>query len=147
MFTTETILLDCPATDKASVIRAIADHAVKIGLVNDAKTYVAAVEHRESEFSTGVGHGVAIPHGKSEAVNSAFVIYARVNNVEWESFDGAPVDLVFQIGVPASDAGETHLKMLAALSRKLMKDEFRDAVRHAADEQAVLEVFKAYELV
>lgn len=147
MFTAKTILLGCPATDKASVIRTIADHAVKMGLVNDAKTYVAAVEHRESEFSTGVGHGIAIPHGKSEAVNSAFVIYARVNNVEWNAFDGAPVDLVFQIGVPASDAGETHLRMLATLSRKLMKDEFRDAVRQATSVEAVMDVFKAYELV
>lgn len=147
MFTAQTILLDCNATDKDSVIQTIADHAVKIGLVSDAKTYVASVQHREAEFSTGVGYGIAIPHGKSEAVNSAFVVFARVDNVEWNSFDGEPVDMVFQIGVPASDAGETHLRLLATLSRKLMKDEFREALRAAKSEQAVLDVFKSYELV
>jgi len=147
MFSTKTILLDCPAQDKDSIIQAIAEHAVKTGLVSDAKAYVASVQHREAEFSTGVGYGVAIPHGKSEAVNTAFVIYARVKNVEWNSFDGAPVDMVFQIGVPASDAGETHLRLLATLSRKLMKEEFRDAVRAANSAEAVLAVFKAYELV
>lgn len=147
MFSTQTIYLDCPAQDKDSIIQAIAEHAVKIGLVSDAKAYVASVQHREAEFSTGVGYGVAIPHGKSEAVNSAFVIYARVKDIEWNSFDGAPVDMVFQIGVPASDAGETHLRLLATLSRKLMKEEFRDAVRAAATAEDVLSVFKTYELV
>ena len=147
MFSTKTIYLDCPAQDKDSIIQDIAEHAVKIGLVSDAKAYVASVQHREAEFSTGVGYGVAIPHGKSEAVNSAFVIYARVKDIEWNSFDGEPVDMVFQIGVPASDAGETHLRLLATLSRKLMKEEFRDAVRAAATAEDVLSVFKTYELV
>lgn len=147
MFSTQTIYLDCPARDKDSIIQDIAEHAVKIGLVSDAKAYVASVQHREAEFSTGVGYGVAIPHGKSEAVNSAFVIYARVKDIEWNSFDGAPVDMVFQIGVPASDAGETHLRLLATLSRKLMKDEFRAAVRAAKTADDVLSVFKTYELV
>jgi len=147
MFTLDTILLNCQVSDKDSVIRTIADHAVKLGLVNDAKEYIKAVQHRESEFSTGIGYGIAIPHGKSEAVNTAFVIYAKVKDVEWNSFDGEPVDLVFQIGVPASDAGETHLRLLATLSRKLMKDEFRDAIRSAKDEQAVLSIFAEYELV
>lgn len=147
MFSTQTIYLDCPAQDKDSIIQDIAEHAVKIGLVSDAKAYVASVQHRETEFSTGVGYGVAIPHGKSEAVNSAFVIYARVKDIEWNSFDGAPVDMVFQIGVPASDAGETHLRLLATLSRKLMKEEFREAVRAAVTAEDVLSVFKTYELV
>jgi fructose-specific phosphotransferase system IIA component len=147
MFSLNTILLHCEAKDKDTVIQTIADHAVKIGLVSDAKAYVASVQHRESEFSTGVGYGIAIPHGKTEAVNTAFVIYAKVNNVEWNSFDGAPVDLVFQIGVPASDAGETHLRLLATLSRKLMKEEFREAIRNAKNKQAVLDVFAAFELV
>ncbi len=147
MFKLDRIMLKCPATTRNDVITTLAAHAQSIGLVNDRTAYQNSVFHRESEFSTGVGYGIAIPHGKSEGVNEAFVLFAKVNQVEWNAFDGQPVDLVFQIGVPASDAGETHLRLLATLSRKLMNDDFRASIRQAEDQHALLALFEANGLV
>lgn len=147
MFKPDRILLNCQATSRDTVITTLAAHAQSIGLVDDIHAYQASVFHREGEFSTGVGYGIAIPHGKSEGVNEAFVIFAKVNNVEWNAFDGQPVDLVFQIGVPASDAGETHLRLLATLSRKLMNDEFRNAIRKASTPEVLMDLFAENGLV
>lgn len=147
MFNQEAIILNCALSDKEEIIRFLADHAQKAGYVNDSKTYVQAVLDRESEYSTGVGMGVAIPHGKSIAVNEAFVMFTRVQDVDWNSLDGTTVDLVFQIGVPETDAGDEHLRILALLARKLMKDEFRAAIRNANSVEAVQAIFTEYGLV
>lgn len=146
MFKPETILLNCDLTDKEAIIRHLAQHGQAVGLVDNVEAYVQSVLHREAEYSTGVGYGIAIPHGKSSAVKEAFVIFTRVTDVDWQSLDGTPVDMVFQIGVPESDAGDQHLRILAQLSRKLMKDEFRQALREAASVEAVLATFKEYGL-
>jgi len=147
MFKPDRLLLNCSATTRDEVINTLAAHAQTVGLVNDASAYIASVFHRESEFSTGVGYGIAIPHGKSEGVNEAFVIFAKVNNVEWNAFDGQPVDLVFQIGVPANDAGETHLRLLATLSRKLMNETFRESIRQATSNETLMALFAENGLV
>lgn len=147
MFKPDRCLLNYPASTRDEVIKTLASHAVSIGLVSDVDAYQAAVFHRETEFSTGVGYGIAIPHGKSEGVNEAFVLFAKVNHVEWNAFDGQPVDLVFQIGVPASDAGETHLRLLATLSRKLMNENFREAIRQALSIEALMALFAENGLV
>ncbi len=119
--------LNLDASTKEEALAKLAKQAADNGKVNDEATYIDAVLKREEEFSTAVGFGVAIPHGKSDAVNEPFFMYASVDGVDWNAMDGNPVDMVFLIGVPMSDAGSTHLKILAALSRKLMKEPFRDA--------------------
>ena len=73
-------------------------------------------------------------------------MFSTVDSIDWKSMDGDPVDLVFLIGVPANDAGSTHLKILAALSRKLMKEEFRDSLRSARTEKDIMDLLEASEL-
>jgi PTS system fructose-specific IIA component len=107
--------------------------------------YKKAVLHREAEFSTAMGFGIAIPHGKTAAVNEPFLCFARVTEVDWSALDGNPVDLVFMIGVP-EDAGTAHLKILAAISRKLMKQEFRDGLRSAVSAQELIEFLQNSDL-
>lgn len=147
MFAKEALILHCAETQKEKIISFLAQKAFDAGYIRDVDAYVASVLHRESEYSTGVGYGIAIPHGKSAAVNQAFVMFTKVQDVDWQSLDGTSVDMVFQIGVPDSDAGDQHLRILAQLSRKLMKDEFRDALRSAQSVDELLSVFTAYELV
>lgn len=147
MFDQKSIILNCSETKKESIIRFLAQKAHEAGYVSDVETYVHAVLEREKEFSTGVGFNIGIPHGKAESVKEAFVMFTRVNNVDWQSLDGEPVDMVFQIGVPASDAGDQHLRILAQLSRKLMNDDFRAALRSAKDAQEVIGIYKEYGLV
>lgn len=140
------VKLNINASNKEDVLKELVAVAFNEGKVNNQDIYKKAVLKREEEFSTAVGFGVAIPHGKSEAVSEAFFMFATVDSIDWNSMDGEPVDMVFLIGVPSSEAGSTHLNILAALSRKLMKAPFREALRGARTESDVINVLKESEL-
>jgi len=142
----DSIILECELKDKEEIIRYLANVALSTNRIVEAEPYVQAVLHRESEFSTGVGYGVAIPHGKSSVVNHAFVLFCKVNDVDWSSLDGTSVTMVFMIGVPEQDNTNEHLKILAMLSRKLMKEEFRTALLNSKTKEEVLSIFRQYEL-
>lgn len=142
----DSIILGCELKGKDEIIRYLANVALSINRIVETEPYIQAVLHRESEFSTGVGYGVAIPHGKSNVVREAFVLFCKVNDVDWNSLDGTSVNMVFMIGVPEQDNSNEHLKILALLSRKLMKEEFRLALTNSKTKEEVLSVFKQYEL-
>lgn len=130
---------------KEDVIRHLAELANKEGRVNDLEKYIEAVLHRETEYSTAMGFGIAIPHGKTSAVTEPFLCFAKVNSVDWNALDGNPVDLVFMIGVP-EEAGNEHLKILASISRKLMKQEFRDGLRGVTTNTELMELLQNSDL-
>lgn len=140
------IIMNLPAADKDTAIRLLAEKAAAAGRVNDVEAFRQAVLHRETEYSTGMGFGVAIPHGKSAAVTEPLLMYATVSQMDWQSLDDAPVDMIFLIGVPADDASTVHLKILANLSRRLMKEAFRTELRAAATPDEVLAVLTAAEI-
>ena len=143
----DSIILDCELQGKEEIIRYLANIALSTNRIVQTEPYLQAVLHREGEFSTGVGYGVAIPHGKSSVVNQAFVLFCKVNDVDWSSLDGTSVNMVFMIGVPEQDNTNEHLKILALLSRKLMKEEFRLALSNSQTKEEVLSIFKQYELI
>ncbi|NLM13720.1 MAG: PTS transporter subunit EIIA [Epulopiscium sp.] len=136
------IALNLDSTTKEETIRKMAQMAADEGRVEDIEEYVKAVLRREEEFSTAVGFGVAIPHGKTDAVKEPLLAFAKVNHIEWGAPDGKPVNMVFLIGVPESQAGTEHLKILANISRKLMKQEFRDSISNAKTAEDILKVLK-----
>ncbi|MEJ6550015.1 fructose-specific PTS transporter subunit EIIC [Corynebacterium sp. USCH3] len=137
-----TVVLDLGQTaDAAAVIRALAGRAEKQGRLDAAGVLDAALA-RETQSTTAVGNGVAIPHARSAAVNVPTLAFARLASpVGWDAPDGGPVDLVFLIAVP-EDAGKQHLKILAKLARALMKDEFRESLRHASSSAEVVNLVK-----
>lgn len=130
---------------KEEVIRYLTELAIKEGRVSEADKYVEAVLNREKEYSTGMGFGIAIPHGKSSAVIEPFLCFGKVDSVEWKSLDGNPVNMVFMIGVP-EEAGNAHLKILANISRKLMKQEFRDELMKIESSSGLMEFLLKSEL-
>lgn len=136
------INLNITSTTKEEVIRELSELANKEGRLQNIETYIKAVLHREEEYSTAVGFGVAIPHGKTNAVKEPFLTFAKVNQVDWNALDGEPVDLVFMIGVPEESAGSLHLKILAGISRKLMKEDFREGLRASKTPDAIIELLK-----
>ena len=99
---------------------------------------MADVFEREAEGMTGIGNSIAIPHGKTAAVTEPFLCFAKVASIDWNALDGGPVDLVFMIGVP-ENAGNEHLKILASISRKLMKEEFRSGLREAGSSTELMQ--------
>ncbi len=146
LITEDLIVMNLPAKTKEEAIQLLAEKAAAAGRVADVAGYRDAVLHRESEYSTGMGFGVAIPHGKTAAVTEPLLLYATVNPMDWQSLDGNPIDIIFMIGVPADNAGDVHLRILANLSRRLMKEEFRTNLRAATTPAEVLAVLKQYEI-
>ncbi|MDN5351296.1 MAG: fructose system component [Clostridiales bacterium] len=141
------VALNLEATSKEDAIRKLAALAYKEGRINDQDKYIESVLHREAEYSTGVGFGVAIPHGRTNAVNEPVLLFATVKSMDWQSLDGEPIDLIFMIGVPEEETGETHLRILAALSRKLMKAPFREALRSVTTPADLIEVMRENDLL
>ena len=109
--------------------------------MRDVEGVVRAALAREEQGTTAVGDGIAIPHAKSDAVGSPFIGFARVaSGVEWGAADGKPARLVFLIGVPESQAGDEHLRILAQLSRALMKKQVRAELEAAGSPEAARDV-------
>ena len=92
---------------------------------------------REKLGSTGLGHGVAIPHGRMQGVGASVGAFVRLKHpVDYDAHDGQPVDLVFGLVVPVA-ATEEHLKHLAAIAEKFSEEEFCKKVRAAKDDKAL----------
>jgi len=92
---------------------------------------------REKLGSTGLGHGVAIPHGRMAGIQSSVGAFLRLKHpVDYDAHDGQAVDLVFGLVVPVA-ATEEHLKHLAAIAEKFSEEEFCKQARAAADERAL----------
>lgn len=127
MINKELIVLNSDLSNKEDIIRFLGKKAYDLGYTTNLNQYIEAVEKREKEFSTAVGYGVSIPHGKSEAVNEAFIAFMRSKNpILWDDEDHGPVRLIFLIGVPENKKETLHLKILAQISKKLMDEDFRN---------------------
>lgn len=127
MINKEMIVLDSELKNRDNIISSLAKKALDLGYVSNLDEYINAVKKRESEFSTAIGYGVSIPHGKSEAVKEAFVGFLRSKEAfKWDENQEEEVRLVFLIGVPESKKETLHLKILAQISRKLMDENFRE---------------------
>lgn len=134
----DSIVLDVEGSTKEPVIAELAKRLAATGNVKDAEVFQQAIYDREAESTTGIGMGIAIPHGKSETVQTPSLAFARSNTgVDWQSLDGEPAQLIFMIAVPKESQGDMHLKILQRLSRKLMDDEFRQNLLGAKDKEAV----------
>lgn len=134
----ELIKIPMTASTKKDAIRELADLMAANGYLNNQDEYLMEVYKREALGSTGVGMSIAIPHGKSKAVNEPCVAYGYSEpGIDFQASDG-PAHLIFLIAVPEK-ADNQHLKILAQLSRRLMHQEVREELRKAATAQEVLQ--------
>ncbi|WP_104132133.1 fructose-specific PTS transporter subunit EIIC [Cryobacterium sp. M91] len=135
-----TIVLDVDETDRDAMIRTLAGLMHTTGRVTDETLVIQAAFAREEHGTTGIGDGIAIPHSKSNGVSAPVLAFARsTNGIDWNSADGSKATLIFMIAVPEAAAGTEHLKVLAQLSRALMKPAFRAAITSATAPSDVLE--------
>ncbi len=129
-------------TTKDEVISFMVEAADRAGLLADKAEFQETVYAREAEISTAVGYGIAIPHGKTDAAKEAFIGYVGLNkSFEWDEETKEQVDTVFLIGVPAAHKDVLHLKAIAAISKSLMREEFRTKLKACSNSE------KAYELL
>jgi PTS system fructose-specific IIC component len=135
--TAETVAVELTATDRDAAIAELVGIAARTGKVNDPATVVTSALAREATVSTGLGDGIAIPHAKTDAVSEPVVVYARSRaGIDWSSRDGKPATELFLIAVPEQAAGDAHLTILGALSRKLVNAQFRSELSTAGPDRA-----------
>lgn len=136
----QSILLGASASGKRDAVSQLVRLMAASGNVTDAQAYERAVLAREEQSSTGVGEGIAIPHAKTPAVASPGLAAMTVPaGVEYDSVDGAPVDLLFLIAAPAGGEN-THLELLSRLSALLMDGQFHKNLLAAPDVETFLQV-------
>lgn len=126
----EAVIADLKAANKKQLLQELARHASRITGVNDRKIFETLLE-RERLGSTGVGSGIAIPHGKLSDFKRLYGVFARLDRpVDFDSIDEQPVDLIFLLLAPEG-AGADHLKALARVSRLLRDSNMCDKLRGA----------------
>lgn len=133
----DTVAVELAATGRDAAIAELVGIAARTGKVHDPAAVVASALAREATVSTGLGDGIAIPHAKTDAVSEPVVVYARSRaGIDWSSRDGIPATELFLIAVPEHAAGDTHLTILGALSRKLVNPQFRAELSAAGPARA-----------
>src|SRR6476661_8591567 len=124
---------------KKQILQELAAKAAELSGQNERTIFEILVQ-REKLGSTGVGNGVAIPHGKLPKLNKLFGLFARLDRpVDFEALDGQPVDLVFLLLAPEA-AGADHLKALARVARLLREPETVARLRESRDADALYAV-------
>lgn len=122
-------------------IRQLTMRLVARGKITDGDAFLAEVYRRESQGPTALGEGLAVPHGKSSAVNeAAFAVATLSEPLEWEGVDGPEnVELIVLLAIPPAEAGSTHIQVLTALTSRLADDVLRERVMAAATAEDLLD--------
>lgn len=143
----DSIDLSPQVTDKEEAIYYLIDLLDQSGKLNNKELYKESVLNREKQSTTGIGDGVAIPHGQSEGVQTAGLSAMVVKEgLDFKSLDGKPTYLFFMIGAP-KDSGGAHLQALAQLSTLLMDEDFRNSLIHASSKEEFLKLIDEKENV
>jgi len=135
----ESVLVCDKVKDKAELLQRLADHAARINGL-DSRTVYETLVARESLGSTGLGNGIAIPHGKLPGLGGVVATFVRLGRpVEFDSVDDHPVDLAFMLLAPIG-AGADHLKALARVARLLRTDSLVERLRATVEPQALYDL-------
>ncbi len=138
------VKLDLAERKKKRVIRELVGLLEPAG-IKDYEKLAAKILEREKMTSTGIGHGVAIPHVLSNAVDRTVMVLGRSSaGIPFDSVDKKPVHLFFLIVGPASSTAE-HLKILSKLGRMVTEPDFRESLMKAADEAEIRQIIASGE--
>ena len=137
------ISLDATPADKKATLDMAVELMAKSGKLMDVEQYRAQVYAREEESTTGIGEGIAIPHGKCDAVKTPGLAAMVIKNgVDYDSLDGEPVTLLFLIAAP-NTKDNVHLDVLSKLSVMLMDENFTTSLRNAKSVEEFLQIIDA----
>jgi PTS system fructose-specific IIA component len=143
----ENVILDATAASQAEVFDLIAAKAVAFGITSDGTAVVAGLTQREQQGTTGLMDGIAIPHAKSEAIDSPALVIVRLRSaVDWESLDGKPITMAISLLIPSGEAGTTHLKLLSQVARTLIKPAVRQELLAAERAETVVDLLSEHVL-
>jgi multiphosphoryl transfer protein len=128
------VMLRSDSQDKDEAIRELVEALHAEGRVQDRDRMEDAVWTRESVYSTGLGHGFAIPHCQNAVVNANSIGILKLNRpIEWGSLDGQPVRIVILLALSEAKRDRAHMKIFSRLARKLMDEDFRARLMEIED--------------
>jgi PTS system nitrogen regulatory IIA component len=134
------IIQDLSSTSKKGVLEELSNVLVARGKLPDRDKVVEVLLEREKLGSTGIGDGIAIPHGKMKGIEELVTSFGRsIKGVNFESIDNKPTHLFFLLVAPENSAG-VHLKALARISRLLKDSGFRNRLMEASDGQDLFRI-------
>lgn len=140
LFSENCINLNLKGTTKSEIIDELVEMLNAAGKLNDKEEYKKQILKRESQSSTGLEEGIAIPHAKTAAVKVPSIAFGiSKNGVDYESLDGEPSKLFFMIAAPAN-ASDTHIEILSKLTTMLLDDEVREKLLEVKNPQEVIEI-------
>jgi len=140
IFDESLIIQELNGHTKHEAIQEMVDRLDSTGKLVNKEAYHQAVLNREAKYSTGIGMGVAIPHGKSSGVRETALVFARSSDgIDFDSMDGKPVHLLFMIAVP-DEVSDDHLKILGTISSMLMHQNIRNDLMEATSFEEVNDV-------
>lgn len=145
ILTPDRIQVPIPGDDKTAVITALIDLLATEGAVVNRTAALDAVLRREAERTTGIGYGLAIPHGKSDGcLNLVIACGKPAHPIDFQSLDGRPVTFVVLLVSPPDQTGP-HIQALAKISRLMNMEAFRKAVADAASAQELHQAIVTFE--
>ena len=140
VITLDCINIDLKGETKSEIIDEMVDILYNNGKLNDREEYKKEILKREAQSSTGMEEGIAIPHGKTDAVKIPTVaIGISKKGVDYESLDGKPSHLFFMIAAPAN-SNNSHIELLSKITTLLLEDDIREALINAKSKEEVLDI-------
>jgi len=140
IFKIEFINANLSAKSKEEALLEMVNTIIRGGLKLDSSSILEILKQRESLGSTGIGDGVAIPHGKISDLNDIVIAFGRsIDGIPFDSLDGKPVHLLFLLLAPENSAGQ-HLKILAKISKMLKEPGFRKRLLKARSQSDLYKI-------
>ncbi|HEY5563605.1 MAG TPA: PTS sugar transporter subunit IIA [Clostridiaceae bacterium] len=141
LFSPNRVIFELSARTKKGVISELVDELEKDGILTEKAKFLEEVYKREEESSTGIGLQIAIPHGKSDAVLKASLVFGKSSTgIEFDSLDKEKVKLFFLIAVP-ENSDEIHLHAIASICRLLMYVDIREKLKKVNRYEDLIEIF------
>jgi len=134
------INLELISSTKETVLEELVDLLVSAGMIKERGSVVTAVQNRENKMSTGMQHGIAIPHGKSDTVDSLVCAVGLCRSgIDFDSIDGESCKIFILTVSPINRTGP-HIQFLAEISRLLNEEHVRNQLLHASSEEEVVRI-------
>lgn len=143
----ETVLPDLEVSNKKEALdELVASFSDRVD-EQEIEAIRKAVFDREDIMSTGVGKGLAIPHGKADGIKDNYAAFALLQNaIDYEAIDGEPVNMIFLLVGPQS-SNRFHIKMLSRISRLMNNNSFREKLTDSSSAREIIEIFGEEERV
>jgi PTS system fructose-specific IIC component/PTS system nitrogen regulatory IIA component len=145
IFPPELIKVGLEAEDKEEAFEEMVDRFCQVEKSNARETILTALREREAKMSTGIHRGIAIPHGKTDAVDKVYgILGVSRKGIDYDALDGTPVFLLFMVLAPLKDS-EKYLRLLKRLAILLDNPQFYTDLRAQNESQGALGVIRKYE--